>query len=445
MLNLVSDPTLSIPKNGGRPDVELPIFLGVVTRMIPHRSSVDFSSLTSVVDFPFFPMTLFGTQLIVGANDSVLASQLDAAGEVTYEFIFIDQRRPTISHTVKMQCKSPGERPRIQATQQYQLMSVPVPRFALLEPTVVSVFVKVEGKQSLLGNISCRVVEPPPLLSEERRALQSRPNAAGTYAVVLQCPTCKSGLRVYAMLDESSPLPADPITSGTDKYRSSDLPERWQCKCGYVALPLQSLRKGMHDLFRRVEGDSKDNGSELSFRPLYQGGELRRLFVSYQNLIHSSPREEDVQQFFESNPLLWSFLSPERIIHKPAILTHKKADFAIVTSRKILYFVEIEKPQTTVWIKSGGMSSEVQKGIDQLRDWAVVVDDHRLTLLRELGLSSLEIHDIRYLLLAGLMTDTPPDGIIRMKRNPVMANGDFLFFDELGSMLFTLENQLGGI
>jgi hypothetical protein len=201
----------------------------------------------------------------------------------------------------------------------------------------------------------------------------------------------------------------------------------------------------MHDLFRRVEADPTTNGSELSFRRLYERGELRRLFVSYQNLIHSNPKEEDVQQFLEVHPLLWSFLSPKRIIEKPPILSRKKADFAIVTSRKILYLVEIEKPQTAVWTKSGGMSSEVQKGIDQLKDWAVVVGDHRLALLSELGLSPTDIHDIRYLLVAGLLAGTSPDGIIRMKRNPVMTNSDFLFFDELGSMLFTLEDQLGGV
>jgi hypothetical protein len=156
-------------------------------------------------------------------------------------------------------------------------------------------------------------------------------------------------------------------------------------------------------------------------------------------------KEEDVQQFLEVHPLLWSFLSPKRIIEKPPILSRKKADFAIVTSRKILYLVEIEKPQTAVWTKSGGMSSEVQKGIDQLKDWAVVVGDHRLALLSELGLSPTDIHDIRYLLVAGLLAGTSPDGIIRMKRNPVMTNSDFLFFDELGSMLFTLEDQLGGV
>lgn len=413
--------------------------------MIPHRVSVDFSSLGSVVNFPFFPMTLFGTQMIVGVNYSVLSSQLDAEGKVVYEFLFVDRRRPTNVNTVKIEFKPQGEFPRIQPTQQYHLISVPGPRLTLLEPTVVTVIVSVQGKQSLLGDIQCRVVQPPPLLEDERRALQSRPDAAGSYAFVLQCSRCQSGLRAYAMLDESSALPADPVPMGIDRYRLSDTPDQWRCKCGNIDVPLQSLRLGMHDLFRRVEADPTTNGSELSFRRLYERGELRRLFVSYQNLIHSNPKEEDVQQFLEAHPLLWSFLSPKRIIEKPPILSRKKADFGIVTSRKILYLVEIEKPQTAVWTKSGGMSSEVQKGIDQIKDWAVVVGDHRLALLSELGLSPTDIHDIRYLLVAGLLADTSPDGIIRMKRNPVMTNSDFLFFDELGSMLFTLEDQLGAL
>jgi hypothetical protein len=84
----VADPISLNPSTEARPDAELPIFLGVVTRMIPHRVSVDLSSLSSVVNFPFFPMTLFGTQMIVGVNDSVLASQLDAEGKVVYEFLF---------------------------------------------------------------------------------------------------------------------------------------------------------------------------------------------------------------------------------------------------------------------------------------------------------------------------------------------------------------------
>lgn len=99
--------------------------------------------------------------------------------------------------------------------------------------------------------------------------------------------------------------------------------------------------------------------------------------------------------------MLWAFLLPKKILHEPSVLTKKKADFRILSTQGIFYLIEIEKPQTQLIKRDGGFHAELQKGIDQVRDWSIVVGDHRNALLSELGLSQGVVREIRYILVAG--------------------------------------------
>jgi len=167
------------------------------------------------------------------------------------------------------------------------------------------------------------------------------------YSVVVGCQKCGEKVRYYDTID-----PRDRVSSHSDASEPTvyimDAPEHWRCRCGTVDIPLTYLKRGMHDLFRWP--DPPIGYAGLSFRPMYERGQLRQVFFDFQQLIAGSPAEEDVQKFLEEHPVLWAFLSPALILHKPAILTHKKADFAILTSNKVLYLVEIEKPQTQLCV-----------------------------------------------------------------------------------------------
>jgi hypothetical protein len=124
------------------------------------------------------------------------------------------------------------------------------------------------------------------------------------------------------------------------------------------------------------------------------------------------------------------------------VLTKKKADFGILTSQKVFYLIEIEKPKTRLTSHDGSISSEIQKGANQIRDWKLVVDNHRLALLSELDLKENQVHEIRYLLIGGLARRTNAAGLTKLRRNPFAPNTDFYCFDELGSFLHTFAADL---
>jgi len=180
----------------------------------------------------------------------------------------------------------------------------------------------------------------------------------------------------------------------------------------------------------------------MQFIPLYEAGRIQDIIGNYEQLIETTTDEEPVQKFLEEHPVFWAFLSPVKILHKPSVLTKKKADFGILTTHKILHLVEIEKPNTRLTNQDGSISAEIQRGADQIRDWQLVVGDHRLALLSELGLKESEVQEIRYLLIGGLARRTPATGLTKLRRSPLAPATDFCCFDELASFLNTFAGEL---
>jgi len=93
-------------------------------------------------------------------------------------------------------------------------------------------------------------------------------------------------------------------------------------------------------------------------------------------------------------------------------------------------------------MKADALRSGFQKGLKQIYDWSVVVGDHRVAVLNELGLTNEEVHDIRFLLVAGLARQTSSEDLVIRRRNPPAPNTQFLCFDELAGYLLLLEGHL---
>jgi hypothetical protein len=163
----------------------------------------------------------------------------------------------------------------------------------------------------------------------------------------------------------------------------------------------------------------------------------------YERLLQEHPPEEKVQKFLEEYPVLWSFLSPQRILYKPCVLTRFGADFAILNTSRILFIIEIEKPETRLATNRGGVSAELQRGLDQIRDWRVVAGNYRHAVLAELGFYD-EVDDIRYVLIAGMARQTSRAGLLKLRRNPP-AEALLYCFDELGTFLRRVGDQLTAI
>jgi hypothetical protein len=252
------------------------------------------------------------------------------------------------------------------------------------------------------------------------------------------CKACKSEAKYYSQLN---PIEARPAELAADAVLLEHAPSHWTCKCGQTSVDLTYLKQGLHDLFRHPRPRSDDQAI-VQFTPLYKAGRIQDMIAEFDALLDTTEDEETVQKYLEEHPVFWAFLSPLRILHKPPVLTKKKADFGILTTHKILYMVEIEKPRTRLINQDGSISAEIQRGADQIRDWQVVVGDHRLTLLSELGLKESDVQEIRYILIGGLSKRTTAAGLTKLRRSPFASNTDFYCFDELGSVLHTLSQEL---
>jgi hypothetical protein len=218
-------------------------------------------------------------------------------------------------------------------------------------------------------------------------------------------------------------------------------PDRWRCSQECSELDLTYLKRGIHDLYRRPLS-YRETSSDITFIPIYQRGQIEAILSDYQALIHSRPTEEAIQKFMEGHPLIWAFLSPQRILHKPPVLTKWKADFAVLSTQRILYFVEIEKPQTKIATRTGNPHSQLQEGINQIRNWSIVVSDHRSSLLDELRLKAEDVHDIRYVLVAGLTQNTDASALCKLQRNPPIEKTLLYCYDELAAFLHNIASTL---
>jgi hypothetical protein len=417
---------------------EVPIFLG-----FSHRVSSQPAGTMDLLDvgynllFPFFPQPLEGIHCVLAFNKNVLFFENRM---FHFKLILTDENRPDHSATATgtLTLEQAGTtRPFTDRDREenwgYHLFTMPLPPLVATEPTIVAVDMEWSEERHRIGKFECLFVEPPPILEPERRAIASRPGAARAVCVQIGCNECEGKLRVFTPID-----PANQPSMPSEVYLP-DAPDQWTCQCGKTLINLTYMKRGLHDLLRRSPMAAD---RVTRFMPLYEQGQLARIAADFQVLINSDPSEEAVQQFIQQNPVLWAFLSPIKILHKPAVLTKKRADFGILASNKVFYLVELEKPQTRLATKSTGLTADLQKGIEQIKDWAVVVADHRSALLSELSLRTEEVHDIRYLLIAGLAFNTPAEAMIKLKRNPLAKDTQFLCFDDLASILFTIHGQL---
>lgn len=443
----------------------LPLFLGVSRRAAWRGHEWDLLGVAKLILFPFFPQRLTGLQCVLGLNHNLLVASSTSA----YRLLLTDESQPTnqawtdltwsvVTEEVKGTLAIPQKGFAVPATPPeggetifglgfpgtqeepgaFELLPTPVPPLMIWRPCRVLVEVEVSGKRYRRGEFICAFRPPAPLTDEERRAIASRPGAPKAVILHMGCKTCGSEANYYSQLNPLDPSPKD-LPSGAVPLHEA--PNSWKCSCGNNAVDLSFLRQGFHEMFRHGSPRTSEK-LLMQFTPLYEAGRIQDIIAEYEQLIEAAVDEEPVQKYLEEHPLFWSFLSPAKILHKPAVLTKKKADFGILTTQHILYLVEIEKPTTRLTNQDGAISAEIQRGANQIRDWQLVVGDHRLALLAELSLKDSEVQEIRYLLIGGLARRATAEGLTKLRRSPLAPNTDFCCFDELASFLHTLAGEL---
>lgn len=444
----------------------VPHFLGLSKRAARRGLEWDLLGISNVVLFPFLPQSLSGLQCVLGITRHALAS-----GELQkLRIVFTDENKPS-NHAwsdqnfgqVSLEPAAPQVSvdrtgfsiPTLPSSggttslgmqmlasredlNSLELFPITAPPLVMAQPGRVFVDIELNGIRYRRGEVICAIVPPAPMLESERRAIASRPGARNEVAMSLGCKKCQSSVAYFCQLDPTAPPSKKRLPQAISLHLA---PSRWTCKCGETDIDLTFLKQGLHDLFRRpIPAAAQD--SPISFSPLYERGRIQDILADYDQLIETATDEEQVQKYLEEHPILWAFLSPTKILHKPAVLTRKKADFGLLTAQRVLYLVEIEKPTTKLTNQDGSISADIRKGANQILDWQFVVADHRLALLSELGFSEADVQEIRYLLVGGLARRTVPTGLTKLRRTPFAPNTEFYCFDELASFLYSLSGEL---
>jgi len=436
------------------------LFLGVCQGAVSRREGIqwDYFGVSKALVCPFFPQPLQGTMLLLAFPNS--AFQAEASYRFSLRALEDPEHSASIDFSWTHLSKSQGEGaikntgPRLtregfeakvlephqavdhQTSEReaaYSLFPVPSPPLLVRKPCTVEVCLEDEQHNRPIGSFYCAFAKPAPMSESERLALKSRPTAVRAIHVEVGCKKCGSRLSLETRLDPSDPREL----ASPQSILLATAPDTWSCACGHD-YPLTYMKDGLHELFRR--GPLADAGP-MKFARLYERGAVSAILAEYTDLINSEPQEEEVQKFLETNSIMWHFLAPRRILPKPAILTRYRADFAILTERRTLFLVEIEKPHTKLTKKDGGVSAQLQAGLNQIRDWRVIIQDNRNAVLSELGFDQGDVDDIRYILVAGLAWRTHRDGMMKLRRDRPHDISIYTF-DELASFLDSTRCQM---
>ena len=116
------------------------------------------------------------------------------------------------------------------------------------------------------------------------------------------------------------------------------------------------------------------------------------------------------------------------MVKKP-VLSFYVVDFAVVNQRKELLLIEIERPGIPLVKKDGGIRSELQHAIDQVRRWIQVFNDHRAAALECFDLKLEDVAKVKGTVIAGR---TPQDEKqARLLRATSWGEIDFFTYDDL--------------
>lgn len=289
----------------------------------------------------------------------------------------------------------------------------------ILKSGVYDVILEIAGERKTIGWLAFTLNKFPPLTPDRIAALRTNPMAPKNANFELGCRQCKDELKCYVAFEKSKEFES----KGMIWY--SDLPAFFECKCGKTKVDLESLRLNFHSVLLSTVAQN-----ELSLIRLYERGVLEKTCLDFGALLDSNPPEEKVQVFLKRNSILLQTFTPERVFYKAPILTKYKCDIAIVTQRRSLLLIEIEKPSTRLLTKQGGIASELQHAIDQIQDWLHEVKNHRNAFLDSLDLKMDDINSIRGIVIAGRDGMNASRDLMKLKGRD-FGEFDLLTYDDL--------------
>jgi hypothetical protein len=302
----------------------------------------------------------------------------------------------------------------------------------VMEPCAIRAFYVGTGRETFCGSLYLLHGAVPLFGVEQLQAIKADPLALKFVKARYSCKFCSSELKTYAGIERSEKLEANGYV---DHKR---LPDRFTCACGKTDFDLKYLRTGLYGLLLRTVDRTADLGAAAV--RLYEKTTLEEYCRQFLELLQRDCAEEELQNFLEAHPVFFSRFNPKWLKPKPKIMSKYAADFAILNERRELFLIEIERNTTKLIKADGGLHSELQHAVDQVRRWKQEADDHRSAVLSCLDLNLNDVARIRGIVIAGR---TPmDDDHVRLLRAVPWSDIDFYTYDDLLSSVVELVRQI---
>jgi hypothetical protein len=287
-------------------------------------------------------------------------------------------------------------------------------------PGLYTFTVDLEDREVAIGQILFHLIDPEPLSASRIAAIRSNPTAVKAVRAELRCNACGSCIKTYAGLERV------PKSEAEGYVWYENLPDSFICSCTQAIFDLNIYRRNLHGLL----GGSFTSSGEVAFLPLYEKGALATTRANFAALLDQVAPEETFQTFLEENTVLLHQFSPERIFFKAPILTFCNTDFAIVNPQHELLLIELERPNTRILKKDGGVHSELQHAFDQTRDWLHIADDQRVAVLDCIGIDRKQVGSVQAAVIAGRDSNYDPEHLRKLK-GADFGRTRFMTYDDL--------------
>jgi hypothetical protein len=298
-------------------------------------------------------------------------------------------------------------------------------------PGLYHIYLRADEGETRVGSFTFGLSRAEPLTEARIAAIRSDPSAIKAVRLDLHCNHCNDAIRPYAGLERS----AKQEEEGWVWYEM--LPDSFTCKCGKLNADLTIMRTNLHGLL----GQRSTTSGELSFVPAYEREALYTMRTNFRALLEQGAREEVLQTFIEENLVLLHQFSPQEIWFKAPILTSFKTDFAILSHNAELLLIELEKPQTHLLKRDGGVHSELQHAFDQVRDWLHLADEHRQAFVSCIGAEPKEVGAVKGVIIAGRDVGYDPDHLRKLK-GADFGRVKFMTYDDLSAAFDALLRAL---
>jgi hypothetical protein len=270
------------------------------------------------------------------------------------------------------------------------LLPIPPTGNIIDQPGHYRITIRSGADEITIGQLSIAYGKSEPLSLDRIDAIKSDPQAAREVRLELSCVACGDTCRVGVAIDKSE---------RKDDYTwYEDVPDIFECKCKSLRQNMKYIKENLHACLgmRTMMNDGR-----LSLTRLYEEDDLDFVCKEFRQLINEKPSEEQVQKFIEKNKTLLCSFSPHRIFFKKPILSMHKTDIVILTPKRELLLIEIERPDTPLMKKDGDLHNNAQHAIKQVRDWLHEFKENRAAVLKCIGLKTEDVSRARGVVIVG--------------------------------------------